>query len=143
MAGASIAVKELLQFFPIVMACIIWDRMWQGCTVRCNCDNEMVVCVVNQKYARDTLLMHMIRCLFFVCAKFNINLVAKHTPGRDNALADALSRNNLPLFFSQVPSACSVPTPIPFPLLMGLSTAQPDWTSTHWTSWFSSILQMV
>jgi hypothetical protein len=140
MASASIAAKEL---FPIVVACVVWGHMWQGCTVRCISDNEAAVQVINQRYAKDALLMHMIRCLFFVCAKFDVNLVAKHTPGKDNVLADALSRGNLPFFLSQVPHACTSPTPIPFPLVLGLSMAQPEWTSPDWTRWFSSILQMV
>ena len=40
----NIAVKELL---PIVMTITIWSKVWSGQSVRCWCDNEAVVTVVN------------------------------------------------------------------------------------------------
>ena len=38
-------------------------------------------------------------------AKFDIALVAVHLPGKTSEAADALSRNDLPRFFAQVPNA--------------------------------------
>ena len=61
MQDASIAVKEML---PIVLSCFTWRHAWWGCTVRCVCDNEAVVRVVNSWYARDPLLAHMLRSMF-------------------------------------------------------------------------------
>ena len=89
--SASIAAKE---FLPILLASIVWGEAWCGCTIRCNCDNEAVVHVINGRYARDPLLAHMLRCLFFICARQQFTLVAKHTPEKDNVAADAISRNN-------------------------------------------------
>ena len=109
LSTASIATKE---FFPILLAGIMWGEAWHGCTIRCNCDNEAVVHIINGRYARDPLLAHMLRCLFFICAHHQWSLVARHTPGRNNVAADALSRNDLPLFYSQVPNAACSPSPI-------------------------------
>ena len=104
--STSIAAKE---FLPILLAGIVWGKAWHGCTIRCNCDNEAVVQVINGRYARYPLLAHMLRCLFFICARHQFTLVAKHIPGKNNEAADAISRNNLPLFYSQVPNAMGSP----------------------------------
>ena len=136
-ASESIAAKEL---FPILAACTVWGHLWKGCTVCCHCDNIAVVEVINRQRAKDCLLSHLLRCLFFASAQFDFDVVARHTPGRENGAADALSRNKLPLFFLQVSHAVLSPTPIPIQLAEGLSIAQPHWDADKWTSWYSSIL---
>ena len=85
--STSIAAKE---FLPILLAGIVWGQSWHGCTIRCNCDNEAVVQVINGRYARDPLLAHMLRRLFFICARHQFTLVAKRIPGKNNDAADAI-----------------------------------------------------
>ena len=136
-ANASIAPKEL---FPILVACVIWGHEWRGCTVCAHCDNTAVVEVINNGKAKDPLLSHQLRALFFASAIFDFELIASHTPGQENGPADALSRNMLPYFFSQVPTAALTPSHIPMQLQLGLGTVQPSWRSLDWTAWFSSIL---
>ena len=58
----SIAQKELL---PIVLAPMLWGKVWRGKAVLVHCDNWAVVEVVNSGYCRDQGMMQMIRCLFF------------------------------------------------------------------------------
>ena len=60
-----------------------------------------------------------------------------HIPGVCNALADAVSHDNLPFLFSQIPEAVSCRTLIP-PALCALLIDQPDWTSPRWTQLFGS-----
>lgn len=139
-AHESIAAKELL---PVLIACIVWGKDWEGLSIRCYSDNQAAVCVLNQRRAKDPLLSHMLRCLFFVSAKFQFDLSAQHIPGTVNTAADALSRNNLPLFFSQIPRAASTPAFLPLPLVMGLSQSHPNWNSKEWINWFNSILNML
>ena len=67
------------------------------------CDNEAVVTIVNKGTTKDTECMHLVECLAFIKAKFNVDLVASHIKGKLNTLADALSRN-----FNKV--SCSAPT---------------------------------
>ena len=43
----------------------------------------------------------------------NINLLAQHIPGRDNTVADHLSRLQVNEFFRLVPAVDLNPTPIP------------------------------
>ena len=109
-ATVHITVKELL---PIVVACAVWGKQWRGMTIKHVCDNAAVVAILKSGKSKDRLAMHLVRCLFFFSAHFNIFLVAQHLPGRENVAADALSRDNLPLFYQQVPSATPHPTPIP------------------------------
>ena len=98
-ASASIASKE---FFPIVVAGAIWGRQWKGAMVCAHCDNAAVV---DSGRAKDPLLAHQLRTLFYVCAYFDFEITAVHTPGKENGPADAISRNNLHAFFSQAPTA--------------------------------------
>ena len=103
----SIAIKELV---PIIMACAMWGWEWQGSTVLVHCDNKAVVSVLNG-CAKDTLLVHLLRCIFFIAAHYELSVRAAHIPGKDNMAADAISRDNLPLFHSQVPQAAKDPSP--------------------------------
>ena len=137
LASASIAAKE---FLPILLAGMVWGQAWHGYTTWCNCDNYAVVQVIHSRYARDPLLAHMLRSLFFICTRHRFTLVAKHIPGKKNVAADAISRNNLPLFYSQVPEVAGSPTPIPSLAVSALACSKVDWLSKDWTSLLSSIL---
>ena len=134
-AGQSMAAKEL---FPIVLAPLLWGSMWQGLMVLCLCDNGAVVEVVNRHSARDPLFCHLLQCLFYASVRFDFRVTAQHTLGATNTAADALSRNNLHLFFIQVPHASSQPTVVPLDLPPQLSRGRPAWTSQDWTTWFAT-----
>lgn len=136
----SIAQKELL---PIVLAAMVWGREWSGQSVPAHCNNEAVVVVVNLGYSKDQGMMHMIRCLLFILAFFDISLREEHIPGQTNVGADAISRNNLLVFFTQVPRASPIPTAISIPLMDLLVHKQPDWNSPACSQLFRACLQQV
>jgi hypothetical protein len=102
-----------------------------------------VVSVVNSGREKDSILMHLLRCVFFVGAEFGVNVRAEHVPGAENTAADALSRENIPIFMQVVPEAESQPTPIPEPLVELTVREQPDWTSFHWVRLFSACCRLV
>ena len=131
-----ITAKELV---PIVVAAAVWGKGWQGQTVQVWCDNTAVVNIINRGSSRDKDAMHLARCLAFIEAKFDLDLVASHIKGVNNTLADALSRDNLTLFRSLLPQAAPEPTCIPESLLDLLLVSKPDWTSPHWTDLWNSI----
>ena len=106
MAEQSITAKELL---PIVLACAVWGRRWVGQVVRVSCDNTGTVAVVNSGYSRSPQIMHLLRCLFFIRAHFQLEMWACHIPGVQNIIADAISRNNMSVFFSR-PEAAGPPS---------------------------------
>ena len=70
-----------------------------------HCDNLGVVALVNAGYSKVPQIMHIIRCLFFIRARFQLDLHAVHVPGVENVLADAISRDNLHILFTQIPGA--------------------------------------
>ena len=139
MQDAHITCKELV---PIVVATAIWGRHWQNSTVQVLCDNEAVVTIVNKRTTKDTECMHLVRCLAFIKAKFNVDLVASHIKGKLNTLADALSRNCLTKFHALHPQAVGEPEGIPAPLLDLLLVQRPDWTSQSWAQLWSSTFTM-
>jgi hypothetical protein len=80
--------------------------------------------------SREPLVMHLLRGLALLAMHFSFHLKAVHIPGISNVAADALSRNSLPSFFTQVPEASPASDPIP-PALAGIFLyQQPDWLSS-------------
>ena len=73
--------------------------------------------------------MHSIRLLVFFAAYHNFWFQAAHIAGKDNKIADALSRNNISNFFSQVPQPLRQPSVAPPPLIT-LVTQNLTWTYT-------------
>ena len=132
---ASIAAKELL---PIVLAAVVWGKEWAGLVVECHCDNEAVVRVLHAGSAKDRHMVHFLRCLFFVQAKYQFSIVGTHIPGRQNPTADALSRNQMQVFFNLLPQAQPLPVSVSQSVLRELTNLQ-DWTSDTWTTWWSII----
>ena len=122
----SIAPKELV---PIVMVVVLWGLYWAGKNVRCLCDNTAVVAAVNKRSARDPTLAGLLRTLAFVAALLDISVSAQHLPGVQNTSADAISRDNLPLFRSLNPQAAPIPAIIPLELRELVFNRSPQWMS--------------
>ena len=139
MTSMHITVKEL---FPIVIVAAIWGEAWVDKTVLFRCDNQAVVHIINSRTSKDHNVMGLMRCLHFIAAQFNLLITAKHVPGIDNDLADALSRDNLPFFFDHFPQATRLPSPIPPTLLDLLVHRRPDWTSQVWSKMFKTIFNV-
>ncbi len=135
-----ITTKELV---PIVLETALWGKEWQGQAVQIWCDNAAVVSVINQGSSRDKQAMHLTRCLAFIKAKFELELVAAHISGANNTKPDALSRNKLSLFHCLHPQTNSKPTNIREALLDLLLVSKPDWMSQHWENLWTSIFLTV
>ena len=91
-----------------------------------------VVNIIASNTSKDKTIMHLLRGLHFICAFYNINLRATHIQGTKNLSADAISRDNLQVFFTENPIANRIPTPIPEQLWRILVLSQPDWLSRNW-----------
>jgi len=126
-----IAAKELV---PIVIAANLWGHQWKCSAVCFRSDNMAVVEVLKSRTSKDPLLMHLLRCLVFYAAYFGFGFTSEHVPGVLNTAADAISRNNVPLFVSLIPQ---VPrATIPQAVLELLVSRRPDWGSCDWTKLF-------
>ncbi len=132
-----ITVKELL---PIMVACATWGHCWRGRTVRCLCDNAAVVAILRSGTSKHPLAMHLMRCLFFFTAAYQIFLAPEHLPGKQNAAADSISRGNLSSFFQLVPTAHPHPAQLSPALTRALILQTPDWTSASWRAVLRSTL---
>ena len=113
-AHYHIAAKEMV---PGVIAIALWGRALSGETVLICSDNMAVVSTISSGAAMDPLLMHLARCLHFFLAEFDILLQAQHVCGAANTATDALSRNQLALFFPLCPTG--LPTAGQDPLSTG------------------------
>ncbi len=99
------------------MAVAVWGHLWKGATVSCRCDNMAVVAIVNSGRSKMDRAMHLMRCLSFFLARWDVSLICQHIPGIDNGTADALSRDSLLLFQQLVPDSAVEATHIPERLL--------------------------
>ena len=81
----------------------------------------------------------MLRCIFFICAKFAISLTAEQLPRCLNGAADALSRGDMASFIRVVPYAAASSDCIPAVLLEVLIQQRPNWLSTEWSVAFQGL----
>ena len=116
------------------MAAALWGRQWTGSYVCFHVDNLAVVSILNKRSAKDPLLSHLLRCLFFFSAFYKFHFSAEHIPGSSNTAADALSRDNIHVFSLLVPQVLQATVPSSIQELLLLEA--PDWTSPRWTSLF-------
>lgn len=134
-----ISTKELI---PIVIAAAIWGHQFRGKALHILSDNAAAVAAINNQTSSIKEMAHLLRCLAFIAARFQIRLFASHIPGRHNEIADALSRNNLCTFYALLPQASRVPSSVPDQLTQLPIPHLPDWTSQHWTVLWSTIFQL-
>ena len=133
----EITVKELV---PVVIAAAVWGAGWAGHHILFHIDNLAVVSVVQKLNARDALLGHLLRCLYFYEAHFRFVFSATHVLGIQNSAADALSCNNLPLFTSLFPQ---VPQAVVPPFVLDLFVQRSlDWNSVKWMTLFAASLHL-
>ena len=93
------------------------------------CDNRGLVDAINKGSSRDEMVMHLLRCLWFFTALFNIRVTATHIHRVNNSSADMLSRNQAERFLMTNLQVSRTLTPLPPTLLFIVSPSKSDWTS--------------
>ena len=95
----NINVREL---YPILEAVYHWGHLWRNHKVQCISDNTQVVAAVNTGRSSNAVSMGLLREIFWQSVINNFHLVGIYLPGKDNIVADALSRasseSDLPIF---------------------------------------------
>ena len=104
----------VLELYPIMVAVEIWGTAWANCSVCFFTDNESLVSVINKQTSKEPSVMVLLRRLILTCLRYNIHFTAQHVPGRDNTLADKLSRSQIVEFRALAPWVNQHPTPVPF-----------------------------
>jgi len=133
----DIMAKELV---PIVLSCMVWGPLLSGTRVEFRCDNSSVVDSINKGSSKEPTVMHLLRCLWFFSAHFDVKILASHIPGVSNTAADKISRNQSKEFLRSNPDAARVPVLIPTPLLKIISPRRLDWTSSSFVRHFKRTL---
>ena len=84
-----------LEMLNILVALRVWNSTWAKSKVCIACDNEAVVHVLNSGKTRDLTLAAIARNIQLQVATWDINLQVNHIAGKDNHIADLLSRWSL------------------------------------------------
>ena len=104
-----------LELYPIVVSAILWGSEWQGKKILFYCDNEATVHIIMKGRSKIQHIMRLMRRLTWCAAKGNFIILAKHIPGVNNDIADALSRFQMSRFRKLAPRAaltsCTCPAP--------------------------------
>ena len=105
----GIAAKETI---PVVLAAVCWGRSWTSKHVLFKMDNSTVVSGLRSGSCRNQQVMCLIWLLHFVVAELQFTFTAKHIPGTENIVADAISCNLIATMFDVCPQlsmvACQV-----------------------------------
>jgi len=123
----DIMAKELV---PIVMSCALWGPLLSNKTLEFKCDNRGLIDAINKGPSKERVVMHLLRCLWFFSAFYEITIRTSHIPGALNTAANMLSRNRAAKFLRDHPWAAPNPTPIPTSLLRIMSPQCLNWTSS-------------
>jgi len=126
-------VKELV---PVVLSCVVWGPVLSGTSVEFRCDNISVVDSINKGSSKEPTVMHLLRCLWFFSAYFDVKIAASYISGILNAAADKLSRNRSKDFLQSNPYISRLPVWIPTPLLKIISPKRMDWISAAFLQHF-------
>ena len=96
----DIMAKELV---PIVLSCAVWGPLILQKKLEFRCDNHSLVDSINKGSSKEPVVMHLLRCLWFFSAFFEVSVKASHIPGVANTAADMISRNRSIKFLSSHP----------------------------------------
>lgn len=92
-----------LEMLNIVVAAKVWAPKWRNKTIIVHCDNSPAVNVLSSGRGRDRFLLQCAREIWFLSAKYDFAVQARHVPGSDMTAADALSRLHLRPGFTNIP----------------------------------------
>ena len=125
-----------------LISCVVWGSTLSRQRIEFKCDNLALVEAINKGSSKETQVMHLLRCLWFFTAYFDVSINASHLPGVLNTSADMLSRNQVQQFFQLHPEASHDPTPLPLSLQELISPCQLDWTSATFIKLFKETVCM-
>ena len=83
-----------LEMVNILVALRIYGQLWRGKRILVKCDNHAVVQVLTSGKTRDPFLGACARNVWFEAALLDVELQYVHVMGKDNKVADLLSRWN-------------------------------------------------
>lgn len=103
----------LLELFPIIVAVELWAARLANHSIVFWCDNLGVVQAINNQRGSSLQTLRLLRYLVFRCLQFNVSFTARHVPGVENGVADALSRFDFDRFRALAPESSLTGLPCP------------------------------
>ena len=100
-------------FSPYLQQTSHGDAKWQRKRVRFNCDNQAIVLDWQGKLSKQPLNASLLRMLFLTAAQHNFTVTLRHLRGKENDVADALSRRQFTRFPALAPQTDKRPTTTP------------------------------
>ena len=108
----------ILELYPIYLAVELWGDILRNKALLVFSDNMAVVHILNKSSSKDKTIMKLVRKLVLKCLHLNLYIKARHIPGKQNCLADYLSRFQNQKFKEQAPHMNTHPTEVPHNLLL-------------------------
>ena len=102
-----------LELVPVALSCSLWKKEFERKQIQYSIDNEAVVAILNKKSSQSSRVMTLVRYIVLLSLQYHFHIRAVHIPGKENNIADALSRRKMNKFFSLAPQASKDPTSIP------------------------------
>ena len=116
-----------LEMLNSMVALKVWGQHWSNKCIEIKCENLAVISVLQEGKARDPLLTTLARNIWLLTSIYNIQLKVSHIFGKDNKIADPLSRwwetqNRKYKLASLLPNCKWVPTHIDQSIIRKSST---------------------
>lgn len=102
-----------MELYPIVVAAMLWGKLWTGKRILLHCDNTATVHIINKGRSKSSAIMLLMRRLTWCQATCNFMAYSVHIEGYRNNIADSLSRFQMQRFWSLAPLAERTSTPCP------------------------------
>lgn len=83
---------SFLELVPIVLAFTVWGHALQNKKINLHIDNLALVHIINKQSSSSDKVMSLIGLLVLVTLINTIQLKGQYVPGKHNARADAISR---------------------------------------------------
>ena len=82
----------VLELYPIFVLLNMFGHHLKNSNILFHCDNSAVTMIINKQSSKDKRVMQILRPLFLLLIKYNIQLKSQHIPGLLNYLPDKISR---------------------------------------------------
>jgi hypothetical protein len=87
------------ELYDVLILCRLFSAALRGLHLRFHIDNTIVVAVINTaKGTSGPRMMEYVRHIFWLSVRHNFRLTSVYITSKNNSLADALSRGDLPRF---------------------------------------------
>ena len=105
------------------------DHYYQAAEWNSTVTTAVLLTLLPKDPQKEIMVMHLLRCLWFFSAHFDIKISACHIPGTSNTATDQLSRNRSTEFLKLHPHTCRSPASILMSRLKLISPRRQHWTS--------------